>query len=99
MWSLKDDEYQTNDDQPLDELGVQPDVPEEEQGEEEVVRGDTQQEEDNGAIALNSQEFETEMVFIFITDVHIYIFSFSSLILLISDQRSTEINYRIPSLI
>lgn len=62
MWYLKDDEYQTNDDQPLDELGVQPDAPEEEQGEEEVVRGDKQQEEDNDAVALDPQEFETEMV-------------------------------------
>lgn len=57
MWSLKDDEYQTYDDQPLDELGVQQEAPEE----EEVVGGD-QQQEDNGTTAQNSQNFETEMV-------------------------------------
>lgn len=60
MWSLKDDEYQTYDDQPLDELGVQQEAPEEE--EEEVVGGDGQQEDDNDATAQDSQNFETEMV-------------------------------------
>lgn len=58
MWSLKDDEYQTYDDQPLDELGVQQEAAEE----EEVVGGDEQQEDDNDTTAQDSQNFETEMV-------------------------------------
>lgn len=65
MWSLKDDEYQTYDDQPLDELGVQQEAPEEEQ-EEEVVGGNEQQEEENDTTAQDSQEFETEMVFCYL---------------------------------
>lgn len=60
MWSLKDDEYQTYDDQPLDELGVQQEAPEEE--EEEVVGGDEQQEDDADTKAQDSPNFETEMV-------------------------------------
>lgn len=60
MWSLKDEEYQTYDDQPLDELGVQQEAPEEE--EEEVVGGDGQQGDDNDTTAQDSQNFETEMV-------------------------------------
>lgn len=61
LLSLKDDEYQTYDDQPLDELGVQQEAPEEEE-EEEVVGGDEQQEDDNDTTAQDPQNFETEMV-------------------------------------
>lgn len=60
---FKDDEYQTYDDQPLDELGEQQEAPEEEEVEEvAVVGGEEQQEEDNDTTAQDSQEFETEMV-------------------------------------
>lgn len=58
MWYLKDDEYQTYDNQPLDELGVTLEAPEE----EEVVGGDEQQEGDNDPTAQDSQKFKTEMV-------------------------------------
>lgn len=60
---FKDDEYQTYDDQPLDELGEQQEAPVEEVEEVAVVGGDEQQEEDNDTTAQDSQEFETEMVF------------------------------------
>lgn len=63
---FKDDEYQTYDDQPLDELGEQQEAPEEEVEEVPVVEGDEQQEEDNDTTAQDSQEFETEMVFCFL---------------------------------
>lgn len=67
MWSFKDDEYQTYDDQPLDELGEQQEAPEEEVEEEvAVVGGEEQQEEDNNTTAQDSQEFETEMVFCYL---------------------------------
>lgn len=58
---FKEEEYQTYDDQPLDELGDQQEAPEE----GAVVGGDEQQqqEEDNDTTAQDSQEFETEMVF------------------------------------
>ncbi|XP_011606273.2 RNA-binding protein 33 isoform X1 [Takifugu rubripes] len=59
---FQDDEYQTYDDQPLDELGEQQEAPEEEVEEVPVVGGDEQQEEDNDTTAQDSQEFETEMV-------------------------------------
>lgn len=57
---FKDEEHQTYDDQPLDELGDQQEAPE-----EEAVEGgdEQQQEEDNDTTAQDSQEFETEMVF------------------------------------
>lgn len=60
---FKDDEYQTYDDQPLDELGVQQEAPEEEvEEEEEVVGGEEQQEDDNDTTAQEPQNFDTEMV-------------------------------------
>lgn len=58
---FKDDEYQTYDDQPFDELGDQQEAPEEEGV--AAVGGDEQQEEDNDTTAQDSQEFKTEMVF------------------------------------
>lgn len=55
MWSLKDDEYQTYEDLPVDEHGVQQtEAPEEEEG------GDEHQVEE--PTAVGSQGFETETV-------------------------------------
>lgn len=64
---FKDDDYQTYDDQPLDELGEQQEAPEEEVEEAAaVVGGEEQQEKDNDTPAQDLQEFETEMVFCYL---------------------------------
>lgn len=88
MWSLQEDEYQTYDDQPLDELGVQQEAPEV----EEVVGGDEQQEGDNDTTVQDSQNFETEMVLRYFKSSTLWL-SFNLQIL---DQRMSEMKDRVP---
>lgn len=60
MWSLQDDEYETYNDRPVDERGVQQgEAPEEE---EEEVGGEEQQEEEEDDTAEGSQVFDTEVL-------------------------------------